>query len=146
MSEFDVEGFEEVPLSEAGIPLPPGVVPSEIPSEDRTWAMFTHFAAFSTFIVPIPGMSIIGPLVMWLMKKDSMPYVDHHGKEALNFNISFVIWLLLAIIVGILLLFVGLLLTVPLVGITWMVLVVIGAVKASNGEYYEYPLTIRFVK
>ncbi len=74
-----------------------------------------------------------------------MPYVDHHGKEAVNFNISFFIWLIVALIVGLALFVVGALLTVPIVGIAWFVLVIIGAVKASNGEYYRYPFTIRLV-
>jgi uncharacterized Tic20 family protein len=145
MSEFDVEGFEEVPLSEAGVPLPPGVTPNEISSEERNWAMLTHLSALSTIFIPIPGASILAPLIMWSMKKDSMPYVDYHGKEALNFNISFFIWGILAVIAGFMLFVIGLVVTVPLVFLTWLVLTIIGGVKANDGEYYEYPFTIRFV-
>ncbi len=85
---------------------------------------------------------MIVPLVMWLIKKDQDPYADFHGKEAVNFNLSF---LLYAVCSGILIIALVGLLLLPAVLLTWFVLVIVGTVKASNGEYYRYPLTIRFV-
>ena len=158
MSEFDRDGFEEVPIGESELPPippefaeaaanPPAHQPggAAVATEEKNWAVAAHASALLTFIVPIPGASIVAPLIVWLMKKDTMPFVDHHGKEAVNFNISFLIWTVLAFIVGFLLFVVGLFLTVPLVAITWFVLVIMAAVKASNGEWYRYPFTIRFV-
>ena len=78
---------------------------------------------------------------MWLIRRDD-PYAEFHAKEALNFNISF---LLYGIAAGILILALVGLLLLPIVLVTWFVLVIRGAVKASAGEYYRYPLTLRFV-
>ena len=78
---------------------------------------------------------------MWLLRRDD-PYTEYHAKEALNFNISFMIW---AILAGLsILLLVGLIL-LPAVLITWFVLVIRAAIKTSAGEDYRYPLTMRFV-
>ncbi len=78
---------------------------------------------------------------MWLLRRDD-PYAEFHAKEALNFNISF---LLYGIVSGVLILLAIGLLLLPIVLVTWFVLVIRGAVKASSGTWYRYPLTIRFV-
>jgi uncharacterized Tic20 family protein len=116
----------------------PSLTPA-VPSNDaRNWAILSHLSAFVAFLgVPSP----IGPLVIWLLERDD-PYVDYHAKEALNFNISFLIYGIVSAFLIILL--IGLLL-LPIVFITWFVLVIVGAVKAGAGEYYRYPMTIRFV-
>ena len=111
---------------------------SETTVEARRWAAMSHLSAFATFL-GIP--SLIGPFVVWLWKRD-LSYVDEQGKEALNFNISFLIYgiasaLLIILLVGLLLL--------PIVFVTWFVLVIVASVKASAGEDYRYPLTIRFI-
>ncbi|MDF1595524.1 MAG: DUF4870 domain-containing protein [Acidimicrobiia bacterium] len=109
-------------------------------SEERTWTIAAHISAFVS-LVGIPP--VIGPLVVWLMKKDSSPTIDAHGKEAVNFNLSF----LLYGIVAFLLLFVRIgFILLPVVAIAWFVLVIVGTMKASNGEFYRYPVTIRFIK
>jgi uncharacterized Tic20 family protein len=79
---------------------------------------------------------------VWLIKRDDDPFIDYSGKEALNFNISFLIYGVVAAFLIILL--IGLIL-LPIVFFVWLVLVIVAAVKTSNGEYYRYPLTIRFV-
>jgi uncharacterized Tic20 family protein len=107
-------------------------------ADSRNWGMISHLSAFVMFF-GIP--SIVGPLVVWALKKED-PYVDYHGKEAMNFNISF---LLYGVVSAILILVAIGLVLLPLVGLVWFVLVIVGAVKASNGEYYRYPLTIRFI-
>lgn len=117
----------------------PALAPS-LPSNDaRNWATLSHLSAFVSFL-GIP--SLIGPLVVWLLKRGDDPYIDYHGKEALNFNISFLIYGIVSAFLIILL--IGLLL-LPAVIITWFVLVIVAAVKANAGEYYRYPMTIRFV-
>ncbi|OBR66746.1 orotate phosphoribosyltransferase [Paenibacillus oryzae] len=103
--------------------------------------MLCHLLALSTFIVPLG--SILGPLVMWLIKKDQSPYVDAQGKESLNFQISIAIYAIVASIL-ILILIGGILLIG--IGIFWLVFVIIASTKANDGIVYRYPLTIRFLK
>lgn len=113
----------------------------EVSRNEKNYAMFCHLVAFSTFIIPFG--SIIGPLVMWLIKKEESEFINYHGKESLNFQISIAIY---AIISGILaLVLIGILFLIAL-GIIWIVFVIIASVKTSEGEEYRYPLTIRFVK
>lgn len=112
---------------------------STIAGDAKGWAALAHLSAFVMFLgVP----SLVGPFVAWIWKRDD-PYVDQQGKEALNFNISFLIYgiasaILILALVGLVLL--------PAVFITWFVLVIVAAVKASAGEDYRYPLTIRFIR
>jgi len=117
------------------------VVPASsnaISVDAKNWAVITHLSAFVMFL-GIPA--VIGPLVAWLVKKED-PYLDAHGKEAVNFNISFLIY---GVVSAVLIIFVVGLLLLPLVFVTWFVLVIVASVKAGSGEYYEYPLTIRFI-
>ena len=124
------------------MPNDPGQMGPEGPSSDeRTWAAITHLAALSTFVIGI-GF-IVGPLIPWLIKRDEMPFVDEAGKESLNFNISWFIWALVTLVLWLVL--VGIALSIIL-GVAWLVLVVVAGVKASNGEQYRYPLTIRFIR
>lgn len=106
--------------------------------ESRNLATMTHLSAFATF-VGVP--SLVGPLAMWLLNRDD-PYVESQAKEALNFNLSFILYGIVAAISIILL--VGLI-ALPVVLVTWFVLVIVAAVSASRGEGYRYPFTIRFV-
>ncbi len=110
----------------------------QVSSQSRNLAALSHLSAFITF-VGIP--SLVGPLVMWLLNRDD-PFVEEQAKDALNFNISFLIYGVVAAFSIILL--VGLV-ALPVVLVTWFVLVIVAAVKASNGEDYRYPFTIRFV-
>lgn len=122
-------------------PTPPAVA-EQAPQEERTFAMLTHLAALSGFI-GVPLGFILGPLIIWLIKKDTMPFVDEQGKESMNFQITAVIAMIVCIpliflIIGILLL--------PAVAIATLVFTIIGAVKANNGEHYTYPFAIRLIK
>ena len=126
---------------------------SGIPAEERQWAMFAHLSALAGGIVTAGWAGsigcFIGPLVIWLMKKETMPFVDDQAKEALNFNITvaiafFVLFLLTLGTLGL-----GAILTVPLmiiVGLAWLVLTVIAAIKSNEGVRYRYPFAIRLVK
>jgi uncharacterized Tic20 family protein len=125
---------------DTGAQEPDGSKQLEEPSTDaRNWATLTQLSALVMFL-GIPA--VIGPLVVWLIKRDDDPFIDYSGKEALNFNISFLIYGVVAAFLIILL--IGLIL-LPIVFVVWLVLVIVAAVKTSNGEYYRYPLTIRFV-
>jgi len=110
--------------------------------QERTWAMVCHLAAFAIFIIPFFG-NIIGPLVIWLIKKEESPFVDDQGKESLNFQISFTIYCLVSLLLSIIV--IGIVFLIAL-GIMFFVLVIIAAVKANDGEKFRYPLTIRLVK
>jgi uncharacterized Tic20 family protein len=119
-------------------------------ADERMWAMAAHLSSL-VMLVGIP--SLIGPLVVWLVKRDQSAFVDDHGKEALNFNISVLLYgivgVILTVILAVVTLGIGLLVLVPLgllLGLGWVVVTVIAAVKANNGEAYRYPLTIRFVR
>lgn len=122
------------------------------PQEERTWGMFAHLAALLGGLLSswLGGVGVfIGPLVVWLVKKDTMPFVDDQGKEALNFNITIAIGALILIIISIITLGIGLLLTIPLgvlLGIYWLVFTIIAAIKANEGVAYRYPFTLRLIK
>jgi uncharacterized Tic20 family protein len=121
---------------------PPSAPQTEArPATDHTWPMLCHLAALASFVLPFLG-SVIGPLVVWLARRDVDPAVREHGKEALNFNISFVIWHCVAfpfvfILIGYLFL--------AVIFVTWIALLVIATIKASDGIAYRYPFTIRFI-
>ena len=113
--------------------------PDQPSSDARNWATLTQLSALVMFL-GIPA--VIGPLVVWLIKRDDDPFIDYSGKEALNFNISFLIYGIVSAFLVILL--IGLVL-LPIVFVTWFVLVIVASVKAAAGEHYRYPLTMRFV-
>ena len=131
----------------------PASVESGISAEERQWAMFAHLSALAGGIVTAGWAGSIGcflgPLIIWMVKKDTMPFVDDQAKEALNFNITVAIIFFVLWAVTFLTLFIGGVLTVPLmviVGIAWLVLTVIASIKANQGERYRYPFTLRLVK
>jgi len=109
-------------------------------AQERTWAMGAHLAALAGFIIPFGN--IIGPLIIWLVKKDESPFVDDQAKESLNFQISIIIYCIIAAILIILV--IGIFLLV-LIAILDIVFIIIAAVKANSGEKFHYPLTIRLV-
>lgn len=110
-------------------------------NDERNWAMFCHLAAFSGVIIPFGH--VIGPLIMWTMKKDDSELVNREGKKSLNFQISMSIYLF----VSALLVFVGIgIVLLMALGIISIIFVVMAIVKTLNGEDYQYPLTIEFIK
>lgn len=112
-----------------------------IKPEERQMAVFTHLAALAGFVIPLGN--IIGPLVMWLIKKDTMPFVDDQGKEALNFNITVAIAGVVCCILF--LIVIGYFLLVAL-AVVWFIFVIIATVQASEGVAYRYPFSLRIVK
>lgn len=107
---------------------------------ERNWGMAAHLSALAGFVIPFG--SIIGPLVVWLVKKDEMPFVNSQGKEALNFQITVAIGALICFVL--ILLIIGLFLLWAL-AIVDLVFIVIAAVQASKGVDYRYPFSFRFI-
>ncbi len=105
---------------------------------ERTYLMLMHLSQFASWVFPLVG--IIVPILMWTTNKDTNAEVDRHGKNILNFSISFAIYS-----IGLTILILTIPLLIVLFGI-YAVAVIIASIKASNGEYWEYPLTIKFIK
>ena len=124
----------------------PGVQPPPGPrfalrSEETSTAVFCHLAALLGYI-GIPFGGIIGPLVIWLIKRDQSPFVDDHGRESLNFQIT----VLIAMLCCIPLVFIAIgIILLPVIAIGSLICVIIAAIKAGGGELYRYPMTIRFI-
>ena len=109
--------------------------------QERQWALLCHLSALCGYFIPFGHL--IAPIVIWSMKKDEMPMVDEHGKEVINFQISFTIWVIVSGIFVILLIGIPMLIAL---GVLQVIFVIIGAIKADSGVLYRYPLTIRFIK
>ncbi|MGB0370806.1 MAG: DUF4870 domain-containing protein [Opitutales bacterium] len=113
-----------------------------ISKEEKTWSLFAHLSPLLSYI-GIPLINIIAPLIIWQIKKDEMSFVAINAKECLNFQISMTIYALICIP----LVFVGIgVLLLMVLGVVALILSIIAAIKANNGELYRYPLTIRFVR
>ena len=123
--------------------------PSNPEGQARTWNMFCHLSALAGFI-GVPFGNILGPLVVWQLKKNEFPSVDAHGKAALNFQITVTLAAMITaamMLVG-MFLCVGWLLfpVVILIGLAGLIFPIIAGIKASNGEDYKYPYSFEFVK
>lgn len=114
--------------------------PSMPSAEERNWALFAHLSAFAGCLIPFG--SILGPLIIWLVKKDQMPFVNDQGREALNFQITMAIAMVVSAIL--ILILIGLVLIWAVV-VFDVVFIIIAAVKASNGEHYRYPISLRLI-
>jgi len=103
--------------------------------------MIAHLSALAGLVI---GLNWLGPLIVYLVKKDEHPFIADQSREALNFNLSVFIYIIASAILIILV--IGFLL-LPAVAIAWLVLTIIAAVRANNGEAYRYPsfMTIRLV-
>jgi len=111
-----------------------------IKDDEKTWGMLCHLSALAGFIIPLGN--ILGPLVVWLIKKDESEFVDQAGKESLNFQISMTIYITVSIILIIFLIGIPLLIGL---GLADLVLIIIAGVQTNNGTQYRYPFTIRFI-
>lgn len=122
-----------------GGPPAPGQRPLP-PDQERLWAMLAHLLSFVAAYI---ALGFVAPLVVLLVFGPRSAYVRAHAVESLNFNLS---WLLYAII-GVILIFlvIGIFVLIAL-GIAYVVLIVIASIRANNGEFFRYPLTIRFVR
>ncbi|MEW6533887.1 MAG: DUF4870 domain-containing protein [Thermodesulfobacteriota bacterium] len=114
-----------------------------MPSKQATnWGMLCHLSALLGLVLISFG-HILGPLVVWLLKRNDDPFIDEQGKESLNFQISMTIYVIIAAILCVIL--IGFVLLGILI-IADVILIVVASVKASNGESYRYPFTIRLIK
>ena len=118
---------------------------------DKNYSSITHLSGFAGWFIPFGN--IIAPLVMWIAKKNDSTYIDEHGKAAVNFQLSLILYgfLLAILIIPITILTLGLGLIAILIAIIpaiilKIVLIISASIKASNGEYYDYPFTIQFIK
>jgi len=135
-------------------PPPPSPPTAGTPSaEEKQWALFAHLSillgGLLTYGWAASFGSFIGPLIIWLVKKDTMPFVADQAREALNFGITLTIICVVLLMMTIMSLGIGALVTVPIfmfIGIAALVLVIIAAVKANDGVAYRYPFAIRLVK
>ncbi len=115
---------------------PPTLPADPIPTQDeKNLGLIMH-------VLSIVGLSLIGPLIVWLIKKDESAFINLQGRELLNFQLSILIYALICvplcfILIGIPMLFV--------IGIASLILTIIGLVKATEGKIYRFPLTIRML-
>ena len=130
-------------------PPPPQAGPS---ADEKQWAMLAHLSALIGGLLTAwsGGWGVfIGPLVVWLLKKEAMPFVDDQGKEALNFSISVALVCVGLLFFSLITFGVGLIIAIPawiVLCIAWMISTVVAALKASEGVSYRYPLSLRLIK
>ena len=123
-------------------PLPPPSPAPATSSDIRTWCVLCHAAALLGLFFHFLG-HLLGPLIVWLVKRGDFPEVDAHGKESLNFQISMLIYDAIAAILCVVLI------GIPILIALWVlntVLVIIASIQASEGKFYRYPITIRLIK
>jgi uncharacterized Tic20 family protein len=121
---------------------PPTPVNVDAIAKVRTWAAFIHASALLGVFLHFPG-HLLPPLILWLIKRDDAPELDAHGKEAVNFQTSMLIYNVVAAI------FCLVLVGFAFLAILWVlntVFVIIAAIQASDGKFYRYPMTIRFIQ
>jgi uncharacterized protein len=109
--------------------------------DTRMWGMLCHLAALAGFFIPFGHL--VGPLIVWLIKREEIPFVDDQGKESLNFQISMTIYGIIPMLLAFILIGIPLLILLAIVD---FVLIIVASIKSNNGERYRYPLTIRFIK
>lgn len=122
-----------------------------ITQNDKNYSSITHLSGFAGWFFPFGN--IIAPLIMWIIKKNDSTYIDAHGKAAVNFQLSLILYgfLLAILILPITILTLGLGLLAIIIAIIpavilKIVLIISASMKANNGEYYDYPFTIEFIK
>jgi uncharacterized Tic20 family protein len=115
--------------------------PSMTTEAENNWGMAAHLSALAGYVFPFG--SIIGPLVVWLMKKDEMPFVNSQGKEALNFQITVVIAALISIVLIVVIIGIFLLWAVAIIN---LIFIIVAAIQASKGVDYRYPISLRLIK
>ena len=125
-------------------PQPPPLPSAPAPglTNVRTWASFLHLSALLGVFLHFPG-HVIPPLIIWLAKRDDSPELDAHGKEAVNFQISMLIYNAVAAV------FCLVLIGFVFLAVLWVlnaILVIVAAIQASDGKFYRYPITIRFIQ
>ena len=116
----------------AGPPLPP--------DQERLWAMLSHLLSF---VAAYLFLGFVAPLIVLLVFGSRSAFVRANAVESLNFNLSWLLYGIIAVILAIVL--IGFIILAVL-GVAYLVLVIVASVKANNGEVYRYPATIRFIR
>ncbi len=112
-------------------------------ADDKQWGMFAHLAALVGLMAG--GFTFIGPLIVWLVKREQSKFVDFHGKESLNFQLNILIYYLISMVVTIATC--GITFPLPMLILIWsIVMPIIAGLAANKGELYRYPLTFRMIK
>ncbi len=109
--------------------------------DENMWAMFCHLSALVGFVIPFGN--IIAPLIIWTLKKDEYPHVNDQGKEAINFQLSITVYILISVVLVFVVIGIPLLI---ILGIFSLIMTVIAALNANDGNKYRYPFTIKFIK
>lgn len=128
-----------------------GRVRDELADEsERTYAMFNHLVGLLSLAdLAIPFAALIGTLIMWRVKKENSVFLDDHGREATNFQLSLILYVVIGLAFAFVTLGIGFILAAPAI-LALFVLKLIGcirgAIAANRGEYYRYPMCIRFIK
>src|SRR4029077_12057902 len=123
-------------------PPPVGEAAPAVFSNVRTWNILCHASALLGVFFHFPG-HLLGPLIVWLAKRDDSPEIDAHGKESLNFQISMLIYTVIAAV------FCLVLIGFAFLAVLWVlnaVFVIVASIQASDGKFYRYPITIRFIQ
>ena len=113
-----------------------------LPDKDaRNWGMICHLSALFGCVIPFGN--VLAPLIVWSIKKGDHPFIDDQGMEALNFQLTVALCLiassvLIVVVIGLLL--------IPVIIIYTLIMIIVASIKANEGEYYRYPVTIRFFK
>jgi uncharacterized Tic20 family protein len=112
------------------------------PESERSYCILMHLLGLSGLILSITCIHLIAPLVLWLLKRSSSTLVDQTGKEVLNFQLSWTIYLLISgalcfVLIGWFIF--------PFLLLSWIFLIIRAAIKTSKGIFFYYPLTVRFI-
>jgi hypothetical protein len=138
LSEQEYQKAKKILLAQ----IPPAEPPAQPPVLDvNTWGVFIHLSQFLIYLIPLAG--IIAPIILWQVKKDESEIVDRHGKIVMNWLLTELILFLIAAPLCFILIGFPLVFVISVVGIVFPI---IGAIKASNGEIWPYPCSIRFFK
>jgi uncharacterized Tic20 family protein len=108
---------------------------------ERTWAMLCHLSAFAGFFFPFGGF--IGPLICWLSKKDESEWVNINGRNSLNFQLTMLLYIVLAIPLCFIIIGIPI---IVMLGTLKVICIIIASVKAAKGELFKYPLVIPFIQ
>jgi uncharacterized Tic20 family protein len=124
----------------------PGAGPPLSASEERTWGMVAHVGVF---VAAWFAMGFLCPLAIWLLFRSRSEFVRRHALESLNFQLSLLIYTVVAVVLILITFGLGVLIVIPLVvigAVAALVVIILATVAASNGREYRYPLTIRLVR
>ena len=117
------------------------VGPEKVDKQTRQWAFILHMSVLTGFLLPLAGL--IAPFVIWQLKKDELPGIDAHGKNAINWTISAILYAVVSVLLVVVIIGIPMLIALGAAGVAFPF---IAAIKANRGELWNYPLAIAFLK